>query len=68
MARVFAYERAGRGDAAIRELRQLLAERPGDATVQNALGYALADRNKDLDEAASLIAASARSLLRSASA
>jgi tetratricopeptide (TPR) repeat protein len=58
MARVFAYERAGRGDAAIRELRQLLAERPGDATVQNALGYALADRNKDLDEAASLISAS----------
>ena len=58
MARVFAYERAGRGDAAIRELRQLLAERPGDATVQNALGYALADRNKDLGEAAALIAAS----------
>jgi len=57
MARVFAYERAGRGDAAIRELRQLLVERPGDATVQNALGYALADRNKDLDEAASLISA-----------
>jgi Tfp pilus assembly protein PilF len=57
MARVFAYERAGRGDAAIRELRQLLVERPGDATVQNALGYALADRNKELDEAASLISA-----------
>ncbi len=58
MARVFAYEREGRGDAAIRELRQLLAERPGDATVQNALGYALADRNKNLDEAAALVVAS----------
>jgi tetratricopeptide (TPR) repeat protein len=68
MARVFAYERAGRGDAAIRELRQLLVERPGDATVQNALGYALADRNKDLAEAAISDAASSRSLLRSASA
>jgi len=58
MARVFAYERAGREDAAIRDLRQLLAERPGDATVQNALGYALADRDKNLDEAATLISAS----------
>jgi tetratricopeptide (TPR) repeat protein len=58
MARVFAYERAGRDDAAIRELRRLLSERPGDATVQNALGYALADNNKDLDEAATLISAS----------
>jgi tetratricopeptide (TPR) repeat protein len=57
MARVFAYERAGRSDTAIRDLRQLLAERPGDATVQNALGYALADRNKDLAEAATLISA-----------
>ena len=58
MARVFAYERAGREDAAIRDLRQLLAERPGDATVQNALGYALADRDKNLDDAATLISAS----------
>jgi tetratricopeptide (TPR) repeat protein len=57
MTRVFAYERAGKSDAAIRELRQLLAERPGDATVQNALGYTLADRNRSLAEAATLVGA-----------
>lgn len=57
MARVFAYERSGRGDEAIRELRQLLRDRPGDAVVQNALGYTLADRDRQLDEAHALIAA-----------
>ena len=57
MSRVFAYERRGDGDAAIRDLRQLLRERPGDATVQNALGYTLADRDRSLDEAHALIAA-----------
>jgi tetratricopeptide (TPR) repeat protein len=57
MSRVFAFERAGDSDAAIRELRQLLRDRPGDATVQNALGYTLADRNRSLEEAHGLIAA-----------
>ena len=57
MARVFAYERAGRGDAAVRDLRQLLRERPGDAVVQNALGYTLADQDRQLEEAHGLIAA-----------
>jgi len=57
MSRVFAYERRGDSDAAIRDLRQLLRERPGDATVQNALGYTLADRDRNLDEAYALIAA-----------
>jgi tetratricopeptide (TPR) repeat protein len=57
MSRVFALERGGDGDAAIRELRALLRDRPGDATVQNALGYTLADRNRSLDEAHGLIAA-----------
>jgi tetratricopeptide (TPR) repeat protein len=57
MARVFAYERAGNSDAAIRDLRHLLRERPGDAVVQNALGYTLADRGRNLDEAATLVAA-----------
>ncbi|MCM2310409.1 MAG: tetratricopeptide repeat protein [Steroidobacteraceae bacterium] len=57
MSRVFAYERAGDGDAAIRDLRQLLRDRPGDATVQNALGYTLADRDRNLDEARTLVAA-----------
>lgn len=56
MARVFAYERAGNSDAAIRDLRNLLRERPGDAVVQNALGYTLADRGRNLDEAATLVA------------
>ena len=57
MARVFANERAGRGDEAVRDLRQLLRERPGDAVVQNALGYSLADQGRHLDEAHELIAA-----------
>jgi len=57
MARVFAYERIGRTDDSIRDLRQLLRERPGDAVVQNALGYTLADHGRNLDEAARLIAA-----------
>jgi len=57
MARVFAYERVGKSDAAIRDLRGLLEQRPGDAVVQNALGYTLADRNRQLDEAAALVSA-----------
>ena len=57
MARVFAYERAGKPDAAIRELRKLLKERPDDAVVQNALGYTLADRDQSLEEAAALVGA-----------
>jgi tetratricopeptide (TPR) repeat protein len=57
MARVFAYERAGKLEAAIRELRKLLKDRPDDAVVQNALGYTLADRNQSLDEAAALVGA-----------
>lgn len=57
MARVFAFERAGRDDAAVRELRRLLEERPGDSMVQNALGYTLADAGRHLDEAHALVAA-----------
>jgi tetratricopeptide (TPR) repeat protein len=57
MARVFAYERAGKGDAAVRDLRRLLADRPADPVVQNALGYTLADQDRQLDEAQALIAA-----------
>lgn len=57
MARVFAYERSGKAEAAIRELRKLLKDRPDDAVVQNALGYTLADRNQSLDEAAALVGA-----------
>lgn len=57
MSRVFFYERTGKEDAAIRELRALLADRPGDSTVQNALGYTLADHGRDLPEARQLITA-----------
>ncbi len=57
MDRVFLYERTDREEAAVRELRAMLAERPGDATLQNALGYTLADHNQRLDEAQSLITA-----------
>jgi tetratricopeptide (TPR) repeat protein len=56
MARVFLLERTNRVDASVRELRQLLKERPGDAVIQNALGYTLADRTRQYDEAHSLIA------------
>jgi tetratricopeptide (TPR) repeat protein len=57
MSRVFAYERGGDAEAAIRDLRKLLRDRPGDATVQNALGYTLADHDRSLDEAHALIVA-----------
>lgn len=55
--RVFLYERTGRIDAAVRDLRELLKERPGDAAVQNALGYTLADHGRNLDEARTLLTA-----------
>jgi tetratricopeptide (TPR) repeat protein len=57
VARVFAYERVGRNDAAVRELRRLLVERPGDSVLQNALGYTLADQDRQLAEAQELVSA-----------
>ena len=48
---------SGKDEAAIRELRAILAERPGDAHVQNALGYTLADHDRNLAEARQLVAA-----------
>jgi tetratricopeptide (TPR) repeat protein len=57
MSRVFFHERTGKDEAAIRDLRALLAERPGDSTIQNALGYTLADHDRDLTEARQLITA-----------
>jgi len=56
LARVFLLERSRRIDDAIRELRELLGRRPGDAIVQNALGYTLADHGRSLGEARELIA------------
>jgi len=55
--RAFFLERTGKEEAAIRDLRALLAERPGDAHVQNALGYTLVDHGRNLPEARGLITA-----------
>jgi tetratricopeptide (TPR) repeat protein len=55
--RAFFLERTGKDDAAIRDLRALLAERPGDSHIQNALGYTLADRDRNLGEARQLLTA-----------
>jgi tetratricopeptide (TPR) repeat protein len=55
--RTFFFERTGKEDAAIRDLRALLVERPGDSQVQNALGYTLADHNRNLPESRQLITA-----------
>jgi tetratricopeptide (TPR) repeat protein len=57
MSRVFLFERIDKVEYALRDLRALLRERPGDVSVQNALGYTLADHDKQLDEAHSLVAA-----------
>lgn len=53
----FHLDRSGKVDAAIRELRAVLADRPGDAHVQNALGYTLADHQRSLPEARTLLTA-----------
>jgi tetratricopeptide (TPR) repeat protein len=53
--RAFFLERTGKDEASVRELRALLADRPGDAHVQNALGYTLADLNRSLPEARQLL-------------
>ncbi len=55
--RAFFLERTGKDEAAIRDLRGMLDDRPGDAHIQNALGYTLADRNKSLAEARQLLTA-----------
>jgi tetratricopeptide (TPR) repeat protein len=57
LARVFAYERMGKTDASVRDLRKILEDRPGDPLVQNALGYTLADQDRDLVEARALVTA-----------
>jgi len=49
--------RAGRVDEAIRRLERLLAARPGDPSVQNALGYTLAEAGRDLRRADKLLVA-----------
>jgi tetratricopeptide (TPR) repeat protein len=57
LARVFAHEQSGQVDAAVHDLRAMLEARPGDAVLQNALGFTLADHGLRLGEAQQLVAA-----------
>jgi len=50
-----AYSDAGRSSDAERVLRQMLASYPTDARLLNHLGYMLANRGEQLDEAVSLV-------------
>lgn len=53
--RGLAYAEAGKVDAAVTDLRRLLALQPDNIDAMNALGYTLADANRDLDEAETLL-------------
>ena len=48
-------EKAGRTDAAIAQLEALYRDRPQDGAISNALGFILADHNRDLSRAQRLI-------------
>ena len=54
--RGLAYAESGKIDLAVTDLRHLLQIKPNDADASNALGYTLADANRDLPEAERLIA------------
>jgi len=54
-ARVFQLEKLDRVDAAVAQLRQLVADRPGDPAATNALGYTLVDRTRQRAEGLKLI-------------
>lgn len=54
-ARVFQLEGADHVDEAVRELRKLVADRPGDPVAENALGYTLVDRTGKSREGLKLI-------------
>jgi len=51
----FLLERLGRSDEAVSELRAIVADYPDDPIALNALGYTLADNNRNLREAQKLI-------------
>lgn len=53
--RGLAYAQAGNIDRAIADFRRLLELKPDDIDASNALGYTLADANRDLPEAERLI-------------
>jgi len=50
-------EKAGRTDAAVTQLESLYRDRPQDGAIANALGFLLADHNRELGRAERLIAA-----------
>jgi len=54
-SRGLAYAEAGKVDAAVADLRHVLDLKPGDVDASNALGYTLADANRDLPEAEQLV-------------
>ena len=53
--RGLAYAESGQIDLAVTDLRRLLQLKPRDVDASNALGYTLADANRDLPEAEKLI-------------
>lgn len=53
--RGLAYAESGKIDVAVADLKHLLKLKPDDIDAANALGYTLADNNRDLDEARRLI-------------
>ena len=55
--RGLAYAEAGKIDQAVADFRRVLELKPGDIEASNALGYTLADNDRDLGEAQSLIQA-----------
>ncbi len=55
--RGLAYAEAGETDQAVTDFRRLLELKPDDTDASNALGYTLADANRDLAEAQRLIEA-----------
>jgi Flp pilus assembly protein TadD len=54
-------EKAGRTDAAIAQLETLYRDRPQDSAISNALGFILADHDRDLVRAQRLISAALKS-------
>jgi len=54
-ARVFQLEGMDRVNEAVSDLRQLVADRPGDPVAANALGYTLVDRTRKQSEGLKLI-------------
>jgi tetratricopeptide (TPR) repeat protein len=55
--RGLAYAEAGKIDQSVADFRRVLELKPGDVEASNALGYTLADNDRDLGEAQNLIEA-----------